>query len=109
MLPDLDEFYQYYLHDLNYAKALLEGNIADAKKSLEILKSIDAPLLHHYRPILQKKQLVQEEIISNQAVIHGDPFEYHRVIHSECDHIQDDSCYFWGRGFLLSDLQFLSF
>ena len=109
LLPDLDEFYQYYLHDLNYAKALLEGNIADAKKSLEILKSIDAPLLHHYRQILQKRQRVQEYIISNQALIDVDPFEYHSVIHSECDHIQDDSCYFWGRGFLLSDLQFLSF
>lgn len=109
LLPDLDEFYQYYLHDLNLAKAILEGNVVDAQKSLGILKSIDAPLLHHYRQILQKRLLVQEDIISDLSVIHGDAFEYHRIIHSECDHIQDNSCYFWGRGFLLSDLQFLSF
>lgn len=109
LLPELDEFYQYFLYDLNYAKALLEGNSAEAKRNLEILKSIDAPLLHHYRQIIQKRQLVQENLISNQALINYNPFEYHRVIHSECSHIQDDSCYFWGRGFLLSDLQFLSF
>ena len=109
LLPDLDEFYQYYLYDLNYAKALLMGNVDDAKEYLEILKSIDAPLLYHYRKILQRRRLVQEEFISNHTLIKGDPFEYHRLIHLACNHIQDDSCYFWGRGFLLSDLQFLSF
>lgn len=109
LLPELDEFYQYYLYDLNFAKALLEGNVTEAKKNLEILKTIDAPLLRHYRQILQKRQLVQQNLISNKALINCNPLEYHRVIHDECDHIQDDSCYFWGRGFLLSDLQFLSF
>ncbi len=109
LLPDLDEFYQYYLHDLNYANALLKGDIINAKKSLEILKLLDAPLLRHYRTILQKRQLVQEDILTTQAMINSDPFEYHRIIHTECNHVQDDSCYFWGRGFLLSDLQFLSF
>lgn len=109
LLPDLDEFYQYYLHDLNYANALMNGDITNAKKTLDILKSLDAPLLHHYRPILQKRQLVQEELLTNNAIIYGDPFEYHWKIHTACSHVQDDSCYFWGRGFLLSDLQFLSF
>lgn len=109
LLPELDEFYQYYLHDLNYANALLKGNIANAKKTLDILKSIDAPLLRHYRPILQKRQLVQEDLLTTNVMINGEPFEYHSLIRTACDHIQDDSCYFWGRGFLLSDLQFLSF
>lgn len=109
LLPDLDEFYQYYLHDLNYANALLKGDVINAKKTLDILRSLDAPLLHHYRPILQKRQLVQEDLLTNNTMVNGDPFEYHRIIHAACNHIQDDSCYFWGRGFLLSDLQFLSF
>lgn len=109
LLTYLDEFYQYYLHDLNYANALLKGDVASAKESLEILKSLDPPLLRHYRIILQKRQLVQEDLLTTQKIINGDPFEYHRIIHTACSHVQDDSCYFWGRGFLLSDLQFLSF
>lgn len=59
-LPDLDEFYQYYLHDLNYANALIKGDVTNAKKTLDILKSLDAPLLHHYRPILQKGSLYRK-------------------------------------------------
>ena len=109
MLPELDEFYQYYLHDLNYARFLLKGDVANAKKSLDTLKSLDAPLLRHYRTIIQKRQLEQEDILSVHEIIKADPFEYHRMIHTACNHVQDDSCYFWGRGFLLSDLQFLSF
>lgn len=109
LLPDLDEFYQYYLHDLNYANAMLKGDVTSAKKSLEKLKLLDAPLLRHYRIILQKRQFIQEDLLTTQAVFNGDPFEYHSIIHTACNHVQDDSCYFWGRGFLLSDLQFLSF
>lgn len=109
LLPNLDEFYQYYLHDLNYSNALLKGNLTNAKKSLEKLKILDAPLLRHYRTILQKRQLIQEELLNSQSMINGDPFKYHRIIQAKCKHLQDDSYYFWGRGFLLSDLQFLSF
>ena len=60
ILPELDEFYQYYLHDLNYASFLLKGDVINAKKSLDTLKSLDAPLLRNYRPIIQKRQLEQE-------------------------------------------------
>lgn len=109
ILPELDEFYQYYLHDLNYASFLLKGDVINAKKSLDTLKSLDAPLLRNYRPIIQKRQLEQENILAVPEIIMSDPFEYHRMIHAACNHVQDDSCYFWGRGFLLSDLQFLSF
>lgn len=109
LLSDLDDFYQYYLHDLNFAGSLLKGDIPKAKNSLTLLKALDAPLLRHYRPILLKRQLAQEDILSNYEAINGDPFEYHRIIQTECNHVQDVSCFFWGRGFLLSDLQFLSF
>lgn len=109
LLPDIDEFYQYYLYDLNYANALLKGDITSAKNALNRLNLLDAPLLHHYHAILKKRQLVQEELLTSQIVINNDPFEYHSVIQTTCNHVQDNSCYFWGRGFLLSDLQFLSF
>ena len=109
LLPDLDEFYQYYLHDLNYASALLRGDVANAKKSLDTLKDLEVPLLRHYRPIFQKRQFEQEELLTVPEMVKGDPFGYHMMIHTACNHVQDDSCYFWGRGFLLSDLQFLSF
>lgn len=109
LLPDLDEFYQYYLHDLNYANALLKGDVTNAKKAIDKLKLLDAPLLRHYRIILQKRRFVQEELLTLQTRFNGDPFEYHSIIQTACRHVQDDSCYFWGRGFLLSDLQFLSF
>lgn len=109
LLPDLDEFYQYYLYDLNYANALLKGNVTTAKSFLVKLKSLDAPLLRHYRVILQKRQFVQEDLLNNVTELIGDPFKYHSIINMNCGHLQDNSCYFWGRGFLLSDLQFLSF
>lgn len=109
LLPELDEFYQYYLYDLNFANALLKGDAPNAKNFLEKLKSLDAPLLRHYRVILQKRQYIQEDLLNNVTKFIGNPFEYHRIINTTCSHIQDNSCYFWGRGFLLSDLQFLSF
>ncbi len=109
LLPNLDEFYQYYLYDLNYANALLKGDVTSAKKNLLKLKSLDPPLLRHYRVILQKRQFIQEELLTNATEFIGNPFMYHSIISTKCSHLQDNSCYFWGRGFLLSDLQFLSF
>lgn len=109
LLPNLDEFYQYYLYDLNYARALLNGEPKEAKNWLGKLKSLDVPLLRHYKTILQKRQSTQENLLINVNTIIRDPFEYHNIVQTTCNHIQDNSCYFWGRGFLLSDLQFLSF
>ncbi len=109
MLPELDEFYQFYLHDLNYACALLKGNLAEAEKTLAILMSLDAPLLRLYQPILKKRQLTQAELLKHPEKVNGDPLEYDKIIRIACDRVQDNSFRFWGRGFLLSDLQFLSF
>lgn len=109
LLPDLDEFYQYYLYDLNYANALIKGDLTSAKSFLIKIKSLDVPLLRHYRVILQKRIFAQEDLLNNATELNGDPFKYHSIINTTCSHLQDDSCYFWGRGFLLSDLQFLSF
>ena len=108
-LTEISEYYQYYLHDLNYAAAMLHGDTAAAKHEFDILNSIEVPLLRHYRPIFQKKRLTQESILNNPNSICGCAFKYHQTIADACTHVQDSSCHFYGRGFLLSDLQFLSF
>ena len=108
-LADTDEYYQYFLHDLLFAHALLQNNITVAQKELCILKALDVPLLHEYRQIFRKRQNEQEDLLNAPWKVNGDPVKYHAAISSACTHIQDPSCQFFGRGFLLSDLQFLSF
>lgn len=108
-MADVDVFYQYYLHDLMYASALLQKNINVAKEELNIIKNMDVPLLHEYNRIFAKRREVQESLLDDPELLDGDAVKYHRLLIEKCAHIQDDSCYFYGRGFLLSDLQFLSF
>jgi len=97
------------LHDLNFADFLLQGNIKAAQKELEILKSLDVPLLRNYQQIFLKRRAEQELLLNNPKYLNNDPMKYHEIIMKACSHIQDSSCKFFGRGFLLSDLQFLSF
>ena len=106
---EIDEYYQYFLHDLNFADFLLQGNIKAAQKELEILKRLDVPLLRNYQQIFLKRRAEQELLLNNPKYLNNDPMKYHEIIMKACSHIQDSSCKFFGRGFLLSDLQFLSF
>lgn len=108
-LSDADEYYQYFLHDLLFAHALLQNNTVIAGKELDILKSLDVPLLREYKQIFRKRQNEQENLLHAPFKLNGDPMMYHTAITTACTHIQDPSCQFYGRGFLLSDLQFLSF
>lgn len=108
-LSDIDDYYQYFLHDLLFAHALLQNNTIFAKKELCILKKLDVPLLREYKQIFNKRQNEQENLLNAPWKIKGDPMMYHICISTACAHIQDPSCQFYGRGFLLSDLQFLSF
>lgn len=108
-MADADVFYQYYIHDLLYASALLRGNLSVAKEELGILKKMDVPLLYPYNTIFDKRRQIQENLLESPDQLAGDAVKYHRLFIEKCAHIQDVSCYFYGRGFLLSDLQFLSF
>lgn len=108
-LAETDEYYQYFLHDLNFACALLQNDLKTAQCQLVKLKSLDVPLLRNYRPIFSKRMCEQELLLNDSERLHGDPFKYHEILSAACSHIQDPSCHFYGRGFLLSDLQFLSF
>lgn len=109
-LTEIDEYYQYYLHDLKFAyEVIYNQNYKNAKEELILLVNLDVPLLHEYRKIFLKRQSVQKKIIEKELCIEKDPVRYHYILLNECSHIQDISCRFYGRGFLLSDLQFLSF
>lgn len=108
-LVDADEYYQYYLHDLNFASAIFQYDLIKAQDELAILKKLDPPLLRDYKKIFSRRRYIQEELLSSPEINNIDPVEYHKIIKTACAHIQDSSCKFFGRGFLLSDLQFLSF
>ena len=108
-LAETDEYYQYFLHDLNFASALLQGDFDTAHSELTKLKNLDVPLLRDYKQIFFRRQCGQELLLKDPKQLNGDPLKYHEIISAECFHVQDPSCRFFGRGFLLSDLQFLSF
>lgn len=108
-LMDADEYYQYYLHDLNFASALLQYDLIKAQNELDILRKLDPPLLCEYKTIFLTRRYAQEELLSCPEIKSIDPVSYHKFVSKKCSHIQDPSCGFFGRGFLLSDLQFLSF
>lgn len=109
LLADADGYYQYFLHDLNFADALLREDYTAAQNEYDIMKSLDVPLLRDYKQIFNKRQQAQAQLLNTRVRVCGDPIKYHNAIVAECSHVQDPSCRFWGRGFLLSDLQFLSF
>lgn len=106
---DTDLFYEYYFRDLQFAAYLLQQNIKAAKTELDILNQIHVPLLLPYKAIFQKRRQIQRDMLENPSLCDGNAIKYHKIMKQECCHIQDSSCFFYGRGFLLSDLQFLSF
>ena len=106
---DTDLFYEYYFRDLKFAAYLLQQNIKAAKTELDILNQIHVPLLLPYKAIFQKRRQIQRYMLENPSLCDGNAIRYHKMMKQECCHIQDSSCSFYGRGFLLSDLQFLSF
>lgn len=106
---DADPYYQFFLHDLAFAKALLSNDLPKAQNEMDQLRRLNVPLLKGYRSILEKRRTQQEAFLNEPEMVVDSPFEYHKLIAKACFHTQDPSSYFWGRGFLLSDLQFLSF
>ena len=111
LLDDVDDdmYYVYFLHDILFAYAIFSKNREQAQAELHILKGLDVPLLKEQRYILNVRNRIQKNILIDLENIRLTPYRYHRLISEECVHTQDSSCYFWGRGFLLSDLQYLSF
>ena len=104
-----DAYYAYFLHDILLADAIISKNQEEAQAELHVLKELDVPLLKEERYILNERNKIQKSILIDFEAVELTPYHYHRLISDGCSKIQDPSCYFWGRGFLLSDLQYLSF
>jgi hypothetical protein len=88
------------------AKSILTGNYSDAIEHLEILETLHVVLLSNYFKVLNKRNLLLHELISCQFI--GDAYDFNYEFVKRGIRAQDPSASFWGRGFLLSDLQFLS-
>lgn len=108
-LTQVDEYYQYFLHDLNFIVSILNDDFNQAQKELDFLCNLQVPMFIPYEPIFRARRQTQAKILRNPNMIKKSPQIYDEIIKKECNHIQDSSHVFWGRGFLLSDLQFLSF
>lgn len=108
-VSESDAYYQYYIHDLKFAYAFLNNDTSTARNELSCMKAMCVPLLQMYNRIFTVRRCKQESLLDKQEEIDGDALKYHIAISSACEHIQDNSHVFYGRGFLLSDLQFLSY
>ena len=108
-LIEMDKYSQYFLHDLIFFSLLSQNKLDAARDELSLLKSLDVPLLNLYKSILYERIRAQEQLLTSPGKMNSSAVDYHRIIAKACSHIQDPSCRFWGRGFLLSDHQFLSF
>ena len=94
---------------MSFSAAVLMKDQQTAQDEIDFLAQAKVPLLKDYGYIFDERRIKQKELINQIDEIDGDAIKYHLQISYACSHIQDASCFFWGRGFLLSDLQFLSF
>lgn len=104
---DLDPYYQYYYQNACIAYYLLEGKYGEAVNHLNIIEEMIVPLLSGYTQILNRRRCILFELVEEN--FKGSGFDYNYEIVKRGIHTQDVSASFWGRGLLLSDLQYLSF
>lgn len=107
ILGDTDDYYRYYVYDLMVAYSIITAAYEQAEKYLDEQAKLDIPLLYPYAPIFKIRRHAQQLLIHKKENINNAVL-YNLRIMSECQHIQDPSYIFFGRGILLSDLQFLS-
>lgn len=104
---NLDAYYKYYYHNACISYSLLEGKYDEAANQLNIIEKFNVPLLSSYTKIFNRKNYILHEFIEEK--FEGNGFDYNYEFIRRDMHRQDISASFWGRGLLLSDLQFLSF
>jgi energy-coupling factor transporter ATP-binding protein EcfA2 len=103
---NLDVFYKYYYHNIYCANNILMEAYNDALHHLEILENLHVVLLSSFSKVLNKRNQILHQLIYEKY--NGDSYCFNYEFIRRGIHIQDSSASFWGRGFLLSDLQFLS-
>ena len=102
----LDAFYRYYYHNIRCAISILSGNFIEANIHLDSLITLNVVLLSYYSTILNKRNQIIKQLIDEK--FQGDGFSYNYEFVKRGIRVQDRSASFWGRGLLLSDLQFLT-
>lgn len=107
LLNDTDDYYRFYIYDLMVAYSIITASHEQAVDYLNKQAKLDIPLLYPYAPIFKARRHTQLHLIHTRESF-DNAISYNQRITSECQHIQDSSCIFLGRGILMSDLQFLS-
>jgi hypothetical protein len=102
----LDVFYKYYYHNICCASNILTGTYNKAAYHLDMLENLHVVLLSNFSKVLIKRNQILNQLISEEFNSDNYCFNYEFIRRGI--HVQDPSASFWGRGFLLSDLQFLS-
>jgi hypothetical protein len=102
----LDAFYKYYYHNACCMKKILNCSHNDALNDLAELENLNVILLSSYNKVFYKRNNIIRKLISDE--FHGSAYELNYEFIKQGFRVQDKSASFWGRAFLLSDLQFLS-
>ncbi|WP_315111396.1 ATP-binding protein [Clostridium intestinale] len=104
---NLDAYYKYYYENAYISYCILQGEYDKANISLSNLENLSVPLLSNYSKIMNRRNYILRQLIEEKFT--GNGFEYNYEFIKRDIHRQDSTASFWGRGLLLSDLQFLSF
>ncbi len=99
-----DKFYNYYLVNMELAYNYFIENKELALELLEKIKLMDMPLIFNFKKISEYRNVLLYDIINSKNL---SPYEFNYFYLKSQKRI-DNSWYFYGRGLLLSDLQFLS-
>lgn len=102
----LDAYYRYYFHNAKLVTDILEGQYEDAANHLNQLEGQEVILLLGFSKVLNKRNQLLAQLIREKYS--GDAFELNYEFAKRGFRVQDASTSYWGRGLLLSDLQFLS-
>lgn len=105
-LKDTDSFYKFYFLNLKFTYTILNQDFNEANLILNNISLLDVPLLEPFEPIIKQRIKIQRKLIREEFT--GDIYEYCNFFNENMVKVQDNSCYFYLRGLLFSDLQFLS-
>lgn len=106
-IHSMDNYYLYFLYNLEFAFNLVNQNLDDAKKIHDKIEKLSIPLLDPFEFILRKRIKIQKKLLNSE--FNGDILDYQFYFLKESKKTQDPSYYFYMKGVLYSDLQFLSF
>lgn len=102
-----DLYYNYYLSNMKVAYHYFINERSIAIEILKQMTLIKIPLMQNNQLVFDKRIEVLKEIINSETQIKLTPFEYNYRFISKLK-VENQSWFFFGRGLLLSDLQFLS-